>query len=132
TFKSLHGGTSIELDSWLLRRGLLQADVEDILSAAGIAYSAIQGWDPWLTGIRTEGGVELLFSIPTDDSDEKGLSVISLSASTRKSLSCKQISITISEYDYDIIHKEAQRQKIGIAKLCSYWVSQKVRKIREQ
>jgi hypothetical protein len=129
-FDELLGGPAIDLDPWILRGQISKDDVETALRSAAIPYSLTQPLDKSLSGLRTEGGVELGFGNAEDqETGWRGLCVISLAMPGRKK-TAKQISVSISFEDYELIRKEARRQGIKIAKLCSQWLVEKANHLR--
>ena len=78
-FEQLRGGQTIDLDAWILRGRASKAEIETALQSAKIGYTTIQPLDQILSGIRTDGGVELLFGNSVDkNADWPGLYAINL------------------------------------------------------
>jgi hypothetical protein len=130
-FDELLGGPAIDLDPWVLRGQISKNDVETALRSAAIPYSSTRSSDESLSALRTEGGVELGFGNAEDqEAVWPGLCVISLVRPRDIRKTTKQISVSISIEDYELIRKEARRQGIKIAKLCSQWLVEKANNLR--
>jgi hypothetical protein len=61
------GSQFLNLDAWILRGTLSQAEVQSALTEAGILFEPTQVPDPTMNGIVTEGGVVLGFIRETEE-----------------------------------------------------------------
>ena len=131
-FDVLDGGAAIKLDPWVLRGHVTIEEVEHALRSAHIAFEPDPNPGPDTTGLITQAGVRLLFGLQTpEDPGWSGLLSISLAEKPLYPPRWKQIMVTMSMDDYELIRRESVRTGIKIGKLCGAWLAERAKAQRE-
>jgi hypothetical protein len=130
-FHELDGGSALQFEPWILRGQVSQAVVEEELRLNDIRFAQAQSPSPELTSIKTEGGVELYFGVVAEGENWPGLYSICVSSGLAENDPGRQVSVTLTRGDYEIIRRIAKKEGIGISKLCSRWIAEKVKLLGE-
>ncbi len=118
----LRGGDTLVIDPWKLRFGLSVADAESTLIAESIAFDVRESEND--TRLVVGSGVVLMFAADPDDNDGIGLWAIEC---WRHDLlphhePTKQVTITLTESEYESLRHQAVTNRKSIGKQCAEWV----------
>ncbi|MBC8141930.1 MAG: hypothetical protein H7Y38_10870 [Armatimonadetes bacterium] len=122
TGEHLRGGDTLVVDPWRLRFGLPIADAESALLAEGIAFEVRKAERE--TRLIIGGGAALFFATDPEYYDGTGLWAIEC---WRYDLlphrePTKQVSITLTESEYEALRQRAITNRRSIGVQCAEWV----------